>query len=225
MNLIINIIRGNIKRFQLMNEGGRILVIIADECPLIRNGLKNIVCNEKIDSNVVEVDNLEKLIVLLQKQNINILIFGLNNKFDEFLQNMSEFDECFTNVKVIVLERWLDYSLFRRARSIGIHGYLLKNAPIEDIIDALHMVIRNKRYFDYDIFTKLEEINYTIDSRLTKRECEVYYLVAKGERNEQIAKTLFISPNTVKKHVSSILTKLKLIDRRQIIILGNKSIV
>ncbi len=92
-------------------------------------------------------------------------------------------------------------------------------------MDALHIVNRNKRYFDYDIFTKLDEINSSIDSRLTKRENEIYSLVSKGISNAQIATKLYISPNTVKKHVSSILNKLHLVDRKQIILQSNKTIV
>lgn len=201
------------------------MIVVADECPLIRIGLVKIINNEDLDNEVVEVDNIESLKLLIYQKKLSIIFFGLNNDFEDFLECMSSEKDYFNDIKVIVLENRIDYSIFKAARNIGIYGYLLKNAEIQDIIDALHIILRNKKYFDYDIFTKLDEINCTIDSRLTKRENEIYSLVARGNSNAIIAEKLFISPNTVKKHVSNILTKLQLIDRKQIILQSNNTII
>jgi len=202
------------------------LIVIADECPLIRIGLTNLInhCG-KITDKVIEVDNLDTLMLLCQKHPIHMVLFGLNDQFEAFLDCIRHHQDYFKDTKILVLENRLDYTIFKKVRSMNIHGYLLKNADPQDIVDALHIVNRNKRYFDYDIFTKLDEINSSIDSRLTKRENEIYSLVSKGISNAQIATKLYISPNTVKKHVSSILNKLHLVDRKQIILQSNKTIV
>lgn len=201
------------------------MIVIADECPLIRIGLSKLIYSEGLDQHVLEVDSLNALILLCHHQSVKMILFGLNGSFEEFLDCMRHHPDYFTQTRVLVLENRLDYATFKKVRSMNIHGYLMKNADPQDIITALHMVNRDKRYFDYDIFTKLDEINTSIDSRLTKREYEIYSLVKKGNSNAQIANQLYISPNTVKKHVSSILNKLHLEDRKQIILQNNKTIV
>lgn len=201
------------------------MIVIADECPLIRIGLKSLIHHGTITDKVLEADNLDTLILLCQKQPIHMMLFGLNDYFDAFLDCMRHQKDAFNNIKILILENRLDYTTFKKVRSMNIHGYVLKNAAPEDIMDALYIVNRNKHYFDYDIFTKLDELNTSIDSRLTKREYEIYTLVSKGISNAQIAAKLYISPNTVKKHVSSILHKLHLEDRKQIILQRHKTIV
>lgn len=185
----------------------------------------NLVNHEKITDKVVEVDNLDTLVLLCQKQPIHMILYGLNHHFDAFFDCLHQQQDIFKDTKILMLENCLDYTTFKKVRGMNIHGYVLKNADTQDIIDALHIVNRDKHYFDYDILTKLDEINASIDSRLTKREYEIYSLVSKGISNAQIAAKLFISPNTVKKHVSSILNKLHLEDRKQIILQRYKTIV
>ena len=106
---------------------------------------------------------------------------------------------------------------FRRARELGVDGYVLKEAFPEELIAAIRLVYRGRKYYDpsmVDLVMNKDEDDSLIE-QLTPRELEVLRALGEGLNNKDIAKKLFITEYTVKKHVSQILAKLDLTGRTQ----------
>ena len=124
-----------------------------------------------------------------------------------------------------------DEYIFESLR-FGASGFILKNAPPEDLINAIRVVAEGNALLAPSVTRRIiaefakkptpktheEEIE-----RLTEREIEVLRLVAKGKTNEEIAGELIIGEATVKTHVSSVLTKLELRDRVQAVVFAYES--
>ena len=128
-------------------------------------------------------------------------------------------------VQIIVLTVHEEAESLFEALQSGARGFLLKKARAEELIAALRGVLRGEAYFSplmtsklVDEFVRLARAHSPssfLESSLTPREKEVLREIARGASNEQIAAFLSISVNTVKRHVSSILAKLGVQDRRQ----------
>ena len=124
-----------------------------------------------------------------------------------------------------------DEYIFEALRS-GASGFLLKNAPPEDLIDAVRIVADGNALLAPSITERIisEFAKIPIPDKhkgklgqLTEREVEVLGLLAKGSTNAEIANALFISEATVKTHVSNLFTKLDLHDRAQAVVCAYES--
>jgi DNA-binding NarL/FixJ family response regulator len=121
--------------------------------------------------------------------------------------------------------------IFESLRS-GASGFILKNAPPDDLIDAIRVVAEGNALLAPSVTRRIiaefakKPVPQTYDEkmkRLTEREIEVLRLIAKGKTNEEIAIELVIGEATVKTHVSNVLTKLDLRDRVQVVVFAYES--
>ena len=117
------------------------------------------------------------------------------------------------NIRVIILTSFETDEDIYRAVQAGAQGYLLKDAPQSDMIDAIRAVYAGKRYFPRHIAARLAE--RMMRTNLTARELEVLKMLATGLTNKQIGHALDISDNTVRNHVNSIIEKLEVCDRTE----------
>jgi two-component system, NarL family, response regulator len=112
-----------------------------------------------------------------------------------------------------------DEDIYRGLRA-GAKSYLLKDTPIENLVDVIHAVYRGGRGFSPEVAAKLAD--HVHRSELTERELEVLGEMSKGKTNEEIASALNIAPGTVKTHVHHLLSKLQVTDRTQAVIVAIK---
>jgi DNA-binding NarL/FixJ family response regulator len=119
----------------------------------------------------------------------------------------------FRDAKVIILTTFAGDAEIRRSLSNGASGYVLKTSPPDEILTAIRRVNSGKRYIPLEVAAQLAE--YLGDESLTDREIEVLRYVSEGNRNRDIAESLFISEETVKVHVRHIMDKLGASDRTQ----------
>lgn len=201
------------------------MIVIADDNVLIRKGLTQIIYENKIGDEIIEVDNLKALKQLIDKDFDGLLIYGLKEEYAPFLYHLKKTPELLAHGKVLILDSQVEYDMYKQAKDLGVQGYMLKNASAEDIRDAIGLIMRNKRYYDYDVLSMLERQQSSYGYKLTSREQEIFCNVAKGLSNAEIATSLYISPNTVKKHVSNILGKLDLLNRTQLVLYANKTLM
>src|SRR6185369_9562953 len=108
----------------------------------------------------------------------------------------------------------------RRALETGAHAYLLKTMPSKEFINIIRQVYRGKKHVPAEIAAQLAE--HFGDEILTSRELEVLRLVSGGNRNQDIAKKLFISEETVKVHIRHIMEKLAAADRTEAVVIAVK---
>lgn len=197
-------------------------LLIIDDHPLVRRGIVSLLLNENIMYEVKEAGNRKEAINILTNDKPDIAIVDLKLGLENGIEIVAEGKKLSQNTKYIVLTSFISYEDFLKAEQVGMEGYILKEALAEDILYAINLVSRGKKYYDSGIIEYMNSNNNKgIIGQLTEREREVLKELGHGLSNDEIAKQLFISTNTVKKHVSSIMTKLNLCHRTQVVMLLN----
>jgi DNA-binding NarL/FixJ family response regulator len=134
--------------------------------------------------------------------------------------------------RVVILTTFERDDYVFEALRIGASGFLLKNAPPEELIHAVRVVASGDALLAPSVTRKVIEeyarrpapLGHEVDlERLTEREKEVLLLLATGKSNAELAAHLFLGEGTIKTHVSSVLTKLGLRDRMQAIVFAYES--
>jgi two-component system nitrate/nitrite response regulator NarL len=194
------------------------ILIIVDDHPTVRKGIISIISSSGNDFKILEASTQFEAEELIRKMNPDMALIdlklGKNQSGIELIKNMKKFD---LKTKFIILTGGLTANNFEEAEKLSVDGYIMKDAVAEDINYAINLISRGQKYYSPTVMNYYRRTNKSnkLDV-LTNRESEVVERVAKGFTNEMIAKELFISENTVKKHISSILTKLGLSNRSQV---------
>lgn len=196
-------------------------VIIADDHPLVRKGLISVLSFEKCIDEVIEASGVEEAVALISGLNPDIGIIDLRLGSEDGLEIIKRARLKNLPTRFIVLTSSSKKEDFLRAQETGAEGYILKESFIEDIIYAVNVVARGKRFVDPEIMQYGESGRYQSNEALTAREQEVLYELGKGLCNSQIAERLYISEHTVKKHISCILSKLGLRHRTEAALYAN----
>lgn len=149
----------------------------------------------------------------IPRNKTDVVLMDLRMPEMEGAEAITELRRIQPEVRILVLTNYEADEDILRALQAGATGYILKNTPQEEIVQAVEMVYENKRCVPPDIAQRLLE---TIGrEQLSQREIEVLTLVARGLTNKEIAKRLFISDKTARNHVVSCLLKLGANDRTE----------
>lgn len=170
---------------------------------------------------VYEASNVNEAMDILQKYKPEVSIIDLKLGKEDGLEIVDKAQKRNSTSKFIILTSSSRREDFERAQKMGVDGYVLKEAFLEDILYALHVVLRGKKFVDPELMHHPAD---AIDKKLellTEREKEVLFELGKGKSNLMIAKQLYISEHTVKKHISSILSKLEMNQRTEAALFSN----
>lgn len=117
------------------------------------------------------------------------------------------------NARILVFSTYdKEEDIFQTIQA-GAMGYLLKSVPRSELLVAIRTVAKGERYLSAEVSNRLA--NRLASTQLSEREIEIVGLIAQGQSNKQIGNQLSIAEDTVKRHVSHILVKLKVADRAQ----------
>jgi DNA-binding NarL/FixJ family response regulator len=203
-------------------------VVICDDQDIVRDGLE-LLLKLEADIKIVGIasDGAEAVAITV-KESPDLVLMDLKMPVMNGVEATRQIKGKCPDVKVLVLTTYgADEWVFDALRA-GASGYLLKDAPREQVLDAIRGTVQGKTYIDPSIAGKvLGEVKAAgkkpatlITDRLTQRETEVLRLLASGLTNEDISKQLFLSEGTVRNHISSIVSKLDLADRTQAAIIA-----
>lgn len=197
-------------------------IIIADDHAVVRTGF-SMILNYQDDMEVVATaaDGVEAYQKVMTHKP-DVLIMDLSMPPGESgLIATSKISESFPDTKILILTMYDDEEYLFHVSRNGAKGYILKNAPDDQLILAVRTVYNGETYIDMKMTTSLvnEFVNNSKNDDaptndpfkiLSKRELEVLPLVAKGYGNKEIAEKLFVSVKTVEVHKTHIMQKLNL---------------
>ncbi len=204
-------------------ELDEIRVLIADDHPLIREGLRHVLELDPKIKVVGEVGDGQGAINLARALRPDVILMDLKMPGTSGLEASRVIRREFPDIRILILTVAEDEEMLEVIRT-GASGYLLKDVEPAELLKAiynvmegkpaLHPVVTRRLLGELDRLTAPKQEEDGI-SALTEREKEVLMLIAQGESNKGIAKKLFISEKTVKNHITSIFRKLRVEDRTQ----------
>lgn len=200
-------------------------VLVVDDHPLVRKGLRSILSLENNLDNIYEAANIEEAMLILEQEVIDVAIVDLYLGKEFGLDVVERARKSSQNLtKFIILTSSMREEDFNKANKANVDGYILKGAYTDDIIYALRVVVRGKRFIDPEIlyYVNTQQNDHSIE-HLTSREKDILLVLGEGLSNQQIADKLYISENTVKKHISSIFAKLGMEHRTQAALYANSN--
>lgn len=205
----------------------RVRIMIADDHPLVRSGLRGLLERDGEFQVVAEAaDGYEAIdLAVLHKPDVILLDVGMPRlSGPDAAQSISQ---KLPAVRIVMLSMHSDESYVLRALKAGARGYLLKASPEADVIAAIRAVAAGNAYFSPSI-TKLLVEEYVVEARrrgvedtyelLSTREKEILHLLASGKTNREIAELLFISVATVETHRNNVFQKLHLHNLAELIL-------
>ena len=203
-------------------QGDGIRVVVVDDHDLFRGGMVQLLREHGIDV-VGEAALAAPAIQLACELGPDVVLIDLNMPGISGIEATQRLHAAAPLVRVLVLTVVADERAVTEALLAGASGYLLKDAPIAQIVEGIKATTRGESLISPRIASHLvrrirqpPSIQVDTDAAdLTPREMEILELIARGMDNPEIAQTLFLSQHTVKNHVSSILVKLQVQNRIQ----------
>lgn len=200
-----------------------IKIMLVDDHGVLRDGLKNIFQLEE-DFNVVgEAVSGEEAMNKMELLNPDIVVLDINLPDKNGVEITKEMKQNYKETKILILTMHSHKEYFMSAIREGADGYLLKDAPSEQVVEAIRTIMRGESVIHPVMTKKLlsfhhEDEKQSKESELTEREKEVLVCLVEGLSNREVGEKLFISEKTVKIHVSKIFRKLAVKSRSQAVI-------
>lgn len=197
-------------------------ILIADSSPLYRQGFQLALRAAGMTQPSIEVDTFDAVVpALAHTTGIDLLVIDATlTGLDSFtLLKALSHDH---NIPVLLISTGDDPAFIRRAMFNGVNGVISKNAPMEQLVNALHKVAKGgywRPVEDPDSRAQTRETAYFTYAlrRLSNQERNVLQLVRSGLRNKQIASKMSVTEHTIKSHMSSILRKLNIENRTRLV--------
>jgi DNA-binding NarL/FixJ family response regulator len=192
-------------------SGQPIRVLIADDHPLMRDGLRFMLQPESGIEVVAEAADGAECLAKFREHRPDVALIDLQMPKIDGLRVIGTLCGEYPNARCVVLTSFAGDARVSRALNLGASSYLLKTARRDDIIRALYDVARGRRYLASDIAQDVATHRGT--ELLSAREVSVLRLIAAGKKNRIIGAELNISEQTVKTRIKNILAKLQADDR------------
>ncbi len=191
-----------------------IRVLIVDDHPVVRDGLRGMFANEEGFEVVAEAMNGRDGIDRALTYKPDVILMDLRMPEMNGVSAIKELTERQVDARVLVLTTFDTDSDVLPAIEAGATGFLLKDAPQEELLRAVVAAARGESVLSPSIGARLlSQMRGPVKEAVSQRELEVLRLVAAGSTNKEIAERLFISEATVKTHLLHIYTKLGVNDR------------
>lgn len=201
-------------------------VLVADDHPFFRDGLRSLLASSPDMELVGEASTGEEVVPLAAELQPDVILMDVQMPGMDGIEATRRIAQDNPHVYILVVTMFEDDGTVFRAMRAGARGYLLKGANYAEMLRAIKAVGNGEAIFSPGIATRLT--NFFADIRpasspqvfpeLSDREREILDLIAQGHKNPEIAKRLYLSPKTVRNHVSNIISKLQVADRTQAII-------
>jgi two-component system NarL family response regulator len=193
----------------------KIRILIADDHVTVREGLAAMIGRQPDMTVIGQAANGRDAVELWQALRPDVALLDLRMPILDGVGAINEVRRLDTSARVIVLTTFDADNDVSRAVKAGARGYLLKDAPREELLECIRKVHAGDTCIPAPLVAKL--MAGISSESLTGRELEVLKLLARGKSNKEISLSLYVSETTVKSHLRSIFTKLNVLSRTEAI--------
>lgn len=201
-------------------------IVIADDHPLFRAGVRTLLATEPDLELLGEATTGEEAVALTGNLAPDVVLMDVQMPGAGGIDATRRIAASNPATGILVMTMFEDNQLVFSAMRAGARGYLLKGARQDELLRAIRAVGNGEAIFSPGIAVRLLEFFISMQPapppdvfpELSEREREVLQLLARGQKNAEIAARLVLSPKTVRNHVSTILHKLQVTDRVQALV-------
>jgi DNA-binding NarL/FixJ family response regulator len=208
-------------------------VLLADDQAMVRAGFRMILESEPDIAVVGEVADGEQAVASTRRLRPDVVMMDIQMPGGDGLHATRRItQDAELQSKVVILTTFESDEYVFEALQAGASGFLIKNAPPEELLQAVRVVAAGEALLAPSVTRRMiqqfarrtvrPDVGARLES-LTQREREVLAMLARGMSNAELAAELFVSEGTIKTHVSSLLSKLGLRDRVQAVVLAYES--
>ncbi|MDA3787530.1 MAG: response regulator transcription factor [Desulfobacula sp.] len=194
-------------------------IVIADDHNIVRQGLRKLLEEEDSLKITGEAMNGREAVQKVQALKPDVVIMDIAMPILNGIEAARQIKQSNFKTKIIILSMHDHTRYIRELLSIGVSGYLLKNAVSDDIIQAIKTAVKGETYLSPSISSRVIEDYVGMNQKtsqdelyntLTNREREVFQMMVEGYSTKKISEMLCLSPSTIKSHRSNIMEKLKM---------------
>lgn len=201
----------------------KIRIIVADDHPVVREGLVAMLDTQADFEVVAQAKNGEELLAQAQQFKPDVILTDLEMPMLDGVEAIRKIRQAIPQMAFIVFTAFDTDERIVSAVQAGAKGYLLKGAPRDDVFRAVRVVSKGGSLLEPTVATKLlqhmsgenQNTQHNLAESFTEREMEVLQLLGTGKTNKEIGADLFITERTVKFYVSAILGKLHASNRTE----------
>lgn len=201
-------------------NGNQIRVLVVDDHPLLRDGVAALIANQTDITLAAEASTGVEAIATFRQHRPDVTLMDLQMPGMDGVETITAIRSEFPHARIIVLTTYAGDVLAQRALKAGARAYILKSYVRKDLLETIRSVYSGQKHIHSEVASQLAE--HSGDDALSPREVEVLELIAMGNANKQVADKLSIADETVKGHVSRILSKLGANDRTHAVMLALK---
>ena len=200
-----------------------IRVILVDDHPVIRNGIKNMLVKTMDIEVIAEAESGDVVIDLVKRLKPDVLVLDIGLPGKDGIEVTEELRAMGAPVQILIFSGYDDRQFIEGVLNSGASGYLTKDEPLEVVIDAIRGVASGQqgwlsRRIKAAIMEKYQDEDRST-SRISRRESQVYHLISEGKTNKSIAHELAISEKTVEKYIYNLFKKFDVVSRVQLAVL------
>ena len=206
------------------NSWEPIRILIVDDHPVVRHGLRNLLTIHPDFEVVGEAEDGAQVFPLLAKHKTDVILLDIQMRDQSGIDVARRVLQSHPEAKIIILTTYDDEIYLEQALEAGVHGFLLKSVSHETLPDSIRAVMQGEKLLSPSLVSKVMTNYQKLAHEQAKREAglspddlRVLNLIADGANNRQIAEELFWSEATVKRRVQEILEKLAVSNRAQAI--------
>ncbi|MBI3912689.1 MAG: response regulator transcription factor [Chloroflexi bacterium] len=199
-----------------------IRVLIVDDHPVVRQGVRSILANHADISVIGEADSAAALFALLESNSPEVVLLDIRMPGQSGIEITQRLKREWNTIRVIILTTYDEDEFLFGALRAGADGYLLKSASHEVLAASIRQVARGEKLLSPALvdkmmreFQSIAQDKVRADSGLTDQELLVLQLIAAGSTNKEIADKLYWSEVTVKRKTQDIFGKLSVANRAQ----------
>ncbi|MCP4679774.1 MAG: response regulator transcription factor [Deltaproteobacteria bacterium] len=197
-------------------------ILIADDHPIFRNGLKQILDEEEEMEVADEAADGRQALDLLTRKSYDALVLDIEMKGMGGLEVLKQVRRDYPELPVLILSFYPEEQYALRAFRLGAHGYLTKDSAVEELVLALNRIISGKKFITSTIAERLSDLlinngNEKSHEQLSHREYEVFLKIADGKSVSEISNDLSLSPKTVSTYKTRIFEKMEMTSDAQVI--------
>ncbi|MFJ3485054.1 response regulator [Pseudomonas sp. NPDC090202] len=205
-------------------------ILIADDHPLFREAIHNVISDGFPGSDVMETEDLDSALALTRdNDDLDLILLDLNMPGMHGLNGLMNLRNEAPTIPVVIVSAEQDKQVVLQAITYGAVGFITKSSPRKQMTEAIEQILNGNVYLPSDIIRSQKTTSRRSGSNtpsfapellqaLTRKQLLVLERMTKGDSNKQIAFSLAIAETTVKAHVSAILRKLNVHNRVQAIL-------